>query len=151
MILSVPFHSEVSNRFLQGMVDRMTMSRHKYGPVADAYPHKVDAIGSLLIRLIRYLGAKRFQEACEEALFKAPYVESAPHRRTNGNTEYLMDVANFAMIEFMLPRHPDAHFKAEDSSQSPGRAQNDGSLSQVSNTHEIELSRTGFRYNREGD
>jgi len=151
MILSVPFHSEVSNRFLQGMVDRMTMSRHKYGPVADAYPQKVDAVGSLLIRLLRYLGRARFEQAVYAALAAAPAVEADPHRRDNGNTEYLMDVANFAMIEFMLPRHPDAHFKAEDSSQSPGRVQNDGSLSQVSNTHEIELSRTGFRYNREGD
>ena len=38
-----------------------------------------------------------------------------------GNTEYLMDAANFAMIEFMHPKHPDAHFEATDSKGSPGR------------------------------
>jgi hypothetical protein len=32
-----------------------------------------------------------------------------------------MDVANFAMIEFMLPRHPQAHFKGTDDDGSPGR------------------------------
>jgi hypothetical protein len=30
-------------------------------------------------------------------------------------------VANFAMIEFMHPRHPQAHYKATDSDGSPGR------------------------------
>jgi hypothetical protein len=125
VILKVPFHSEFSERFVQGMADRMTTSRHKYGPVADAYPHKVNAIASLKVRLAKY----------EET----------------GNTEYLMDMANFAMIEYMHPRHPRAHFKAEDSLQSPGRVRNDGSLSQVANTHEQELIRSGFRYSRDGD
>ena len=145
MILNVPFHSEFSQQYAQGCADRMTVSYHKYGPVAAAYPHKVDAIASLLVRLLRYLGRERFQAAVETALAATTPAERA------GNTEYLMDVGNFAMIEFMLPRHPEAHFKAEDSAASPGRVQNNGSLSQVSNTHEIELKRTGFNYKREGD
>lgn len=87
--------SEFSRVFSQGCCDRMGMSFYKYGPVAQAYPHRVDAIASLKKRLERY----------EET----------------GNTEYLMDVANFAMIEFQHPRHPEAHFKAEDSKASPGR------------------------------
>lgn len=37
-----------------------------------------------------------------------------------------MDVANFAMIEFMLPRHPDAHYRPTDSHESPGRTRTDG-------------------------
>jgi hypothetical protein len=39
-----------------------------------------------------------------------------------GNTEFLMDAANFAMIEFMFPSHPSAHFRPTDSNESPGRA-----------------------------
>lgn len=91
---SVP-PSETSIPFHQGMVDRMAVSFHKYGPVAEAYPEKVDAIKSLMARLERY--AK------------------------DGNTEWLMDVANFAMIEFMHPAHPKAHYRATDSRESPGR------------------------------
>lgn len=87
--------TEFSRPFAQGMADRMAMSYFKYGAVAEAYPKRVNAIASLRQRLDWY-------------------------ERT-GNTEYLMDAANFAMIEFMHPRHPDAHFKAEDSARSPGR------------------------------
>lgn len=91
---SVP-NTEFSERFAQGMADRMATSYFKYGAVAEGYPHRVDAIASLKQRLERY--------------------------EQTGNTEYLMDVANFAMIEFMHPKHAGAHFKAEDSSKSPGR------------------------------
>lgn len=90
--------SEISREFLQGMVDRMAVSFCKYGRVADAYPHKVDAIESLLVRLDKYA-------------------------RT-GNTEFLMDVANFAMIEFMRPKHHEAHYRPTDSRESPGRVWN---------------------------
>jgi len=87
--------TEFSEKFAQGMADRMTVSFCKYGAVADAYPHRVDAIASLKKRLEKY--------------------------ERDGNTEWLMDVANFAMIEFMRPRHPDAHYKPTDSKASPGR------------------------------
>lgn len=88
--------SEYSVQFLQGMVNRMAVSYHKYGKVSDAYPIHVDAIESLRKRLLKY--------------------------KETGNTEWLMDVANFAMIEFMCPAHDDAHFEAQDSSSSPGRS-----------------------------
>jgi hypothetical protein len=87
--------SEFSAQFAQGMADRMAVSYCKYGRVAEAYPSRVDAIASLRARLEKY-------------------------ERT-GNTEWLMDVANFAMIEFMRPRHKDAHFRPTDSKESPGR------------------------------
>lgn len=87
--------TEFSEDFTTGMKNRMLVSFHKYGPVKQGYPHRVDAIESLRLRLQKY--------------------------QETGNTEYLMDVANFAMIEFMLPRHPNAYFKAEDSDKSPGR------------------------------
>jgi hypothetical protein len=87
--------SEFSENFIQYMRNRMAVSFHKYGRVADAYPHKVNALESLKLRLERY--------------------------RETGNTEWLVDAANFLMIEFMRPLHPDAHFKGTDSDSSPGR------------------------------
>lgn len=96
--------TEVSEDFIRGMRDRMVMSFHKYGAVADAYPVKIDAIASALKRIQVY----RFGDP-EQGIEK-------------GNTEYLMDAANFMMIEFMRPAHPDAHFKSTDDDGSPGRA-----------------------------
>ncbi len=86
--------AEISGKFLQGMADRMAASYHKYGPVADSYPLYIDAIASLKARLEQYA--------------------------LDGNVEWLMDVANFAMIEYMRPRHHLAHFRAEDSNESAG-------------------------------
>jgi hypothetical protein len=99
--------TEFSEKFIQGMLNAMAVSFHKYGAVTDAYPHKLDALESLQIRLERYV--------------------------ETGNTEFLIDAANFAMIEFMAPRHPDAHYKATDSTESPGRATIAGEVNQKSN------------------
>jgi hypothetical protein len=38
------------------------------------------------------------------------------------NTEYLVDAANFCMIEFMFPAFADAQYTATDSDKSPGLA-----------------------------
>lgn len=110
--------SEFSEAFAQGMLDRMQMSYFKYGLVEDAYPSKVDAIKSLKKRLEKY--------------------------EADGNTEWLMDVANFAMIEFMRPRHPQAHFKSTDSHESPGRVRDD-----VRDAHDRNIVK--HEYRREGD
>lgn len=85
----------------------MAVSFYKYGSVVEAYPEKVDAVESLLIRLQRY--------------------------RDTGNTEFLIDVANFAMIEFMHPKLPQAAYEGTDSDQSPGRVWSDGTVNQDSN------------------
>lgn len=87
--------SEFNEEFIQGMRDRMVVSYYKYGPISEAYPDKVNAISSLQDRLRMYA--------------------------ETGNIEYLIDAANFAMIEFMLPRHPKAFFKPTDDDGSPGR------------------------------
>ncbi len=87
--------TEFSDEFIKNMKNRMLVSYYKYGPIKGGYPHRVDAIASLQLRLQK-------------------------HQET-GNTEYLIDAANFAMIEFMLPRHPSAHFQPPDSDGSPGR------------------------------
>jgi len=94
--------TEFSDMFVSGMKDRMVVSYYKYGPVASAYPHKVNAITSLTDRLRKYA--------------------------ETGNTEFLIDAANFAMIEFMHPAHPNAFFEGTDSDQSPGRRSKRGTV-----------------------
>lgn len=85
--------SEYSSKFDELRKNRMIVSFHKYGPVKENYGNKlVSCIDNLEKRLKLY--------------------------KETGNTEYLSDVANFAMIEFMFPQHPKAHFNNE--SFSPG-------------------------------
>lgn len=87
--------TEFSEDFTQHMKNAMVVSYYKYGAISEGFPDKVDAVGSLMQRLREYT--------------------------KTGNTEYLVDVANFAMIEFMHPRHPEAHYTPTDSDGSPGR------------------------------
>lgn len=102
--------TEFNEFFVQGMRDRMVVSYYKYGSLKDAYPHNISAISSLTDRLREY--AK------------------------TGNTEFLIDAANFAMIEFMHPRHEKAFFKPTDSDESPGRRVGSG-LPTHANNEEI--------------
>lgn len=37
-----------------------------------------------------------------------------------GNTEFLVDAANYLMFEYMFPQHPKAHFRATESNESAG-------------------------------
>ncbi len=85
---------DFSEDFVQKMRNRIIVSHYKYGWVKDTYPKLADAVACLEQRLALY--------------------------KETGNTEHLIDVANFAMIEFMHPRHDDAHFKGTDSDASPG-------------------------------
>ena len=88
--------TEYSSDFDKKRKNRMIMSYYKYGPIKINYGDSrlVNSIDSLKVRLAKY----------EET----------------GNTEFLADIANFAMIEYMHPQHPNAHFKATDSDESPG-------------------------------
>lgn len=90
--------SERSPKFHRRMDQAMGMSFHKYGPVKNAFPHKVNALQSLEHRLQLY--------------------------RETGNQDYLVDVANFAMIEFMCPDHEEAHDTPTDGGE--GRRWNKG-------------------------
>lgn len=94
-IQASPLATEFSEQFIELMKNRMLTSYAKYGAIKDAYPEKVDAIQSCYMRIEKYMDT--------------------------GNKEFLVDAANFLMIEFKLPRHPKAHFKATDSNESPGR------------------------------
>lgn len=85
--------TEYSKEFDKLRQDRMIVSFYKYGPLKTNYKEKlIDAIESLEMRLKMY--------------------------KQTGNTEFLCDIANFAMIEFMCPQHPNAHFKPLDDGKS---------------------------------
>lgn len=98
-MLAAP-QTEFSWQFVQGMANRMAVSYHKYGAIADGFPDRINALKSLQQRLDSYL--------------------------ETGNTEYLIDAANFSMIEYLHPSNPDAFFKATDSDGSPGRISANG-------------------------
>jgi hypothetical protein len=125
MELKVLTESECSLEFHQGMVNRMEVSFHKYGKVMDA-EGKVDEIACLEKRVQKY--------------------------KETGNTEWLMDVANFAMIEYMH-RGTDA-FRATSSEESPGLKYVSGEESSRPHTPTAEQSAElveGFYRNRRGD
>lgn len=65
---------DFSEDFIQKMKNRIIVSHYKYGWMKDTYPELVDAVACLEQRL---------------ALFKE-----------TGNTEHLVDVANFAKTKF---------------------------------------------------
>ena len=83
---------EYSEQFDKLRKNRVEMSFFKYGSAKKNFGEgRVDAIGSL--------------ELCIEKF-----------KRT-GNTEYLLDVANYAMFRYMFPM-PGEFFKATDSRES---------------------------------
>jgi len=84
---------EYSERFDDLRRCAVQVSYHKYGPAKNNFHEgRVDAVASLRKKLLAY--------------------------EKTGNTEYLVDVANYAMFEFMYPAHPKAHFKATDDDKS---------------------------------
>lgn len=87
--------TEFSDRFVQLMKNRMITSFYKYGPVKiNCENNLTNVVDSLKLRLDKYI--------------------------QTGNTEFLVDVANFAMMEYMYPQHENGHFTPTDSSESPG-------------------------------
>ena len=87
--------TEFSPEFIRLMQNRMVVSYYKYGPIKTNLENRyTDTMASLEKRLQKY--------------------------RETGNTEWLIDVANMCMMEFMYPQHPKAHFRATDSNESPG-------------------------------
>lgn len=86
--------TEYSEQFDNLRKNRVQVSYYKYGPARQNFGGgRVDAIGSL--------------ELCLEKFKKT------------GNTEYLLDVANYAMFRFMYPM-PDEYFKSTGSAESAG-------------------------------
>lgn len=86
---------EYSERFDKLRKNRVEVSFFKYGPARKNFcTGNVKAIPTM--------------EKCIEKY------------NSTGNTEYLVDAANYLMFEFMYPQHPKAHFKATDSKDSAG-------------------------------
>ena len=85
---------EYSKEFDRKRKNAIIVSYYKYGPSKENFQKgMVDAIGSLKKNL------KKFEET--------------------GNTEYLVDVANYAMFRFMYPQEGES-YKSTDSDQSAG-------------------------------
>jgi len=85
----------ISEEFIDGMKSRMHLSHFKYGELKDSYPHEYvawETVGACINKYVR-----------------------------TGNKEFLMDAANYCMIEFQCPAVEGAHFKATDSADTPGR------------------------------
>lgn len=87
---------DYSTEFEELRKNRMIVSHHKYGWCSDTYPELAQANKCIQERLDLY--------------------------NKTGNKEYLVDVANFAMIEFKYPSLQNAHFEALGSEHSPGLA-----------------------------
>lgn len=79
---------------LKLLANRMSVSHFKYGNMRDKYPTSAQAIDSMGPRLDAYM--------------------------ETGNTENLLDAANFAIIEHLFPSHGQAHFRSQESHESPG-------------------------------
>lgn len=101
---------QLDEDFLQGMLDRMAVSTFKYGKVT------VDAI--------------RKRDMWETIVLRwNTYVETQ-------NPEYLMDVANFAMIEYMVALLEGKQMRPTEGDESPGVVTFDGRITQ---DHERDL------------
>ena len=87
---------DFSTEFIRKMENAIEMSHYKYGWASDTYPELAQAYKCIEERLEMY-------------------------RKTH-NTEYLVDVANFAMLEYMHPSFSDAAYAPTDSDKSCGLA-----------------------------
>lgn len=87
---------DFSQAFVDKMKNAIEMSHYKYGWASKTYPELAQAYKCIAERLDMYL----------ETL----------------NKDYLVDVANFAMLEFMYPSLEGAHYSPTDSDKSPGLA-----------------------------
>lgn len=86
---------EYSDRFDELRKNRIEIGFYKYGPAHNNYTSgNIQAIPSMERCVQRY--------------------------KDTGNTEFLVDAANFLMLEFMFPQHEKAHFRSTDSGESTG-------------------------------
>ena len=87
---------DFSNAFVEKMKNAIEMSHYKYGWANKTYPELAQAYKCVEERLDLY-------------------------KKTH-NKEYLVDAANFAMLEFLYPAFSDARYQPTDSDKSPGLA-----------------------------
>lgn len=87
---------DFSEEFVNKMRNAIEMSHYKYGWMSNTYPELAQAVKCIQERLDLY--------------------------NETHNTEYLVDIANFAMIEYKHPSYEDAKYTPTDSNKSPGLA-----------------------------
>lgn len=87
---------DFSTEFVAKMKNAILTSHYKYGWMSQTYPELAQAYKCIRERLELY-------------------------EKTH-NTEYLVDIANFAMIEYKHPAFPDSCYTPTDSDKSPGLA-----------------------------
>ncbi|MBR3963866.1 MAG: hypothetical protein IKJ80_00475 [Clostridia bacterium] len=87
---------DFSEAFINKMRNAIETSHYKYGWASKTYPELAQAHKCIEQRLDMY--------------------------RETHNTEYLVDVANFAMLEFLYPEFADARYTPTDSDKSCGLA-----------------------------
>jgi hypothetical protein len=80
--------SEWSPLFEKLMRNRLLMGRFRYGKMNDPAKGNYDCVQAIARRLDLYV--------------------------KTGNLEYLVDVSNFALVEFVHSRHPNKHFSSQD-------------------------------------
>lgn len=86
---------EYSEKFDELRKNRVEVSFHKYGPARKNFATgNVNALETMKLCVDKY--------------------------KYTGNTEYLVDAANYLMFEFMYPQVKGAYFKATDSKDSAG-------------------------------
>jgi len=64
------------------------------------------------------MGGIRYGLFCDPDKWRSDFLAGMAKKmksyRQTGNTEHLVDVANYALLEFVRPQHPGAHWRAED-------------------------------------
>ena len=86
--LEILRQTEWSSAFEQCMRNRLIMGSFRYGRFCSRDKWTYDMLAGMEKKLAAY--------------------------RESGNTENLVDIANYALLEFHHPSHPEAHFHAED-------------------------------------
>ena len=90
-----PWRDDYSERFDELRRNRVQVSHYKYGRASKNFrAGNVDALATMDLCIQKY--------------------------RDTGNTEYLVDAANYCMFEFMFPQVKGAHFRPTDSAESAG-------------------------------
>lgn len=96
---------------IQMMLNRMAVSHYKYGPMDTNLP-SVDELLNALQRISMY-----DSRALDR---KKIWKDKTPKPLNTGNTENLLDAANFLIMEFLEPKHSKAHMRPQTSKESPG-------------------------------
>lgn len=87
---------DFSEEFILKMKNAIEMSHYKYGWASKTYPELAQAIKCVQERLDMY-------------------------EKTH-NKDFLIDIANFAMLEYLYPSYEDSKYVPTDSKDSPGLA-----------------------------